>query len=145
MVIKRAFREQLVKLGESPACVWADDLGRGMTKMLLPENVIYTWPYRGHFVSPPFADIWSYSSRIEAVNKYFRIKAGQVFGNTRALEILAELRSKKVIPRDEWGQFDINENAVVLAMLSAAGFCEVNDYSVSITDEGKQFLDDILE
>jgi len=145
VVAERTIREQIAELRESPPCLWEDEFRRRIPKMFPFEDLIITLPTYGHFRFAPFSDILSYASRIEAVNQYFRAKAGQVFENAKALEILSELRSKQVIPRDEWGQFDINQNAVALAMLSAAGFCEVDDYSISITNEGKQFIDGILE
>lgn len=138
-------REQLEDLRESPASLWGDKLKR-MAEISSSQDVTVAFGYYGSVTFSPFGNILLRDAlRIEAVNEYFRIKAGKVFGNTKALEILSELRSKQVIPRDEWGQFDINQNAVALAMLSAAGLCQVDDYSISITNEGKQFIDDILE
>jgi len=145
VVLQRTFREQLEDLGESPPCLWEDELKKRLSKIFPLEDILVTPRYYSRVVLSPFSNILRDASRIEAVNRYFRVKSGQVFENAKALEILSELRSKRVIPRDDWGQFDINQNAVALAMLSAAGFCEVDDYSISMTDEGKQFIDDILE
>lgn len=140
--------EALEQFPKGPPCLWQDEFNeRIMKEKFSAEGMLVISPH--HRYRPwevrHFGEISSYASRIEAVNEYFRVKAGRVFGNTRALEILGELHNKQVIPKDEWEQFDINHNAVALAMLSAAGFCEIHEYSVSITDEGKQFLDDILE
>ena len=101
---QRTFREQLEDIGESPPCLWEDELKKRMSKIWPLEDMLATPRYYGRIVLSPFSNILGDASRIEAVNEYFRVKAGQVFGNAKALEVLSDLRAKEVIPRDEWGQ-----------------------------------------
>jgi len=132
-------------LKNSPACLWGEGLER------LTEDV--RWFGRGvpTGVFSPFPDLLIFqpisgvTSRLEAVNQYFSFKAGQVLGSNEALKLLAELHERQVIPTDEWEQFNTCKNAFALAMLSAAGFCEVSEHAIGITEAGKQFLADLLE
>lgn len=146
MVLRTTLDKEFARLGESPPCLWEDKLKKRMHEIFTSGEVIIFSSSLGGVVLQPVGTMLKLDdSRIEAVNKYFRIKAGQVFESAKALELLAELSNRRVIPKAEWKQFDISQNGVALAMLAAAGFCEVNDYSITITDQGKQFLDDILK
>lgn len=154
MVVESLFRKHLEDIEETPPCLWVDTLRKMRSEKFTEMPMLAgAGSEVGIILGQPklwgasryFGEIESYGRRIEAVNKYFRIKAGQVFGNTRALGILSELSSKKVMPKDEWKSLNINQNAVALAMLAAAGFCNVDGHSISITDEGEQFISDLLE
>ena len=85
------------------------------------------------------------SQRLEAVNRYFRVKGGEVFEDRDSLTLLCELQARKVIPRDEWENVNFSKNTIALAKLAAANFAEVSQHSVRITDSGEKFLKSLLE
>ncbi|OHA09708.1 MAG: hypothetical protein A3A44_01340 [Candidatus Sungbacteria bacterium RIFCSPLOWO2_01_FULL_60_25] len=77
---------------------------------------------------------------LEDAHHYFRMKAAQVLESEAAVGLLAELRTQRCCSGDALDRFGDRERALALAMLTAAGFCDVVADAVSITVPGEVFL-----
>ena len=80
--------------------------------------------------------------RLDSVNTYFGRKADEVFIDESALNLLAALYDKIVVPTSE---VDVGTQGAALARLTAANFCEVGANVIYITEAGQLFVDSIIE
>lgn len=81
-----------------------------------------------------------YSERIKAVNRYFKLKAADVFGDEQSVRLLARLYEADSASYED---LDIDEYAKAFAKLAAAGFCELGANKLQITDNGRKFIESI--
>ena len=144
MIAIKEYKEQIDLLYNSPPCFWMDQ----------SREIIWALSRAGSFPQPINLGGWGHTvflgniaenTRLETVNHYFKFKAGQVLGNKCALKLLADLNENKVLTMDEWEKFISTNNTIALAMLSSAGFCEVSEHAIAITEAGKKFISDVLE
>lgn len=77
---------------------------------------------------------------LQAIHQYFRMKTAQAIESETAVALLAELRQRNRIAGDAMDRFDNREQAIALALLAQAGFCDVWSDAVSITIPGEEFL-----
>lgn len=117
----------------------------------LDEGV--TWPevtgrFTALFGKQPAAADWppgeadpgeSPEERLEDVNRHLRRMAGAVLNDDQAVRLIGQLRERKVLEREE-----VLDQAVPLARLAAANFCEVGAESIWITHAGMVFVDSII-
>ena len=79
--------------------------------------------------------------RLANANEHFRRKAAEVFGDTHAIRLLSRMYVEINI---ETAEFNSSQQAVALARLAAAHFCEVGMKSVFITESGQRFIEALL-
>jgi len=82
----------------------------------------------------------SVEEALERAHLYFRVCAGRVIDSEEAVVLLARLGMGLLTRESQWDGLDLCSIAIPLAMLAAAGFCEVEPDSVCITDSGRRFL-----
>ena len=78
--------------------------------------------------------------RLADANAYFRRKASEVFGDQSALRVLVSLYEDVIVDIPD---FDMREDGLSLAKLTAAGFVEVGANVIYITESGQRFIESI--
>ena len=120
---------------ESP---WAYGLGGDLTHWNYPVS-------RWHFVARRREIVESNETlgqRLANANDYFKRKATEVVSDESALRLLAALYEAVVVDISE---FDLCEDGLSLAKLTAASFCEIGATVVYITESGQRFIDSIKD
>ena len=80
------------------------------------------------------------NERLKRVNKYFKLKAADVLSDDLSVRLLAKLYEAESI---EFPELDIDDASRALAKLTAAGFCDLGELKLQITDSGRQFIEGI--
>ena len=75
--------------------------------------------------------------RLDRANRHFRLKAGAVFNDPDALDLLTRMNSQILV---ETSDFDFCNDGRSLAKLTAANFCDVGTNGIFITDRGRRFI-----
>ena len=75
--------------------------------------------------------------RLDRANRHFRLKAGAVFNDPDALDLLTRMNSQILV---ETSDFDFCNDGRSLAKLTAANFCDVGANGIFITDRGRRFI-----
>ena len=75
--------------------------------------------------------------RLDRANRHFRLKAGAVFNDPDALDLLTRMNSQILV---ETSDFDFCNDGRSLAKLTAANFCDVGANGIFITDRGCRFI-----
>lgn len=78
--------------------------------------------------------------RLANANDYFHRKATEVFNDESALDLLVTMHQDIVV---DISTFDLCENGLPLAKLTAANFCEVGARVIYITEAGQQFIESL--
>ena len=75
--------------------------------------------------------------RLDRANRHFRRKAGAVFNDANALDLLTRMNTQILV---ETSDFDFCNDGRSLAKLTAANFCDVGANGIFITDRGRRFI-----
>ena len=107
-----------------------------------------TSPFHEDYPEPIYSTSWSdpiesrlnINERLKRVNKYFKLKAADVLSDDLSVRLLAKLYEAESIGFPELG---IDDASKALAKLTAAGFCELGELKLQITDSGRQFIEGV--
>ena len=78
--------------------------------------------------------------RLDNANNHFRWKAAEVFSDEDAVRLLIKLYQRSTI---RIAEFDICQDGISLARLTAANFCEIGANLVYITEAGQGFIESL--
>ena len=78
--------------------------------------------------------------RLENANNHFRWKAAEVLGDEDAVRLLIKLYQRSTI---RIAEFDLCQDGISLARLTAANFCEIGANLIYVTEAGQRFIESL--